>query len=145
MVATSGHLIGFFYMFLIMLQGSLFFTRLHINRWWMFVQEATVLIHGALVAVMQGNDLWPMFAFGFAGILVITQMHGLGLSRRTRWIIFIFYVVAALAIYSQRGWVQLNEIVRIPVIEYLLVFVLAGMIGVGLWLRDLVQRSALGD
>ncbi|MBN1313956.1 MAG: hypothetical protein JXA42_00745 [Anaerolineales bacterium] len=140
MVATSGHLIGFFYMFLLMLQGSLFFTRLHINRWWMFVQEATVLIHGALVAVMQGNDLWPMFAFGFAGILVITQMHGLGLSKRIRWGIFLLYIFSALAIYSQRGWVRINEIIRIPVIEYLLVFVLAGLIGAGLWLRSLVQK-----
>jgi hypothetical protein len=144
MVATSGHLIGFFYMFLLMLQGSLFFTRLHVNRWWMFVQEAMVLIHGALVAVMQGNDLWPMFAFGFAGILVITQMHGLGLSKRTRWVIFLIYVVSALAIYSQRGWVRLNEIVRIPVIEYLLVFILAGLIGAGLLLRNLMQKSIAG-
>jgi len=34
MVNTSGHLIGFLYMFLLMLQGSLFFTRIHTNRWW---------------------------------------------------------------------------------------------------------------
>ena len=36
------------------------------------------MIHGTLVAVMQGNGIWPMFLFGFAGIFVITQMHGLG-------------------------------------------------------------------
>jgi hypothetical protein len=30
---TSGHIIGFFYMFLLLLQGSLFFTRIHTNRW----------------------------------------------------------------------------------------------------------------
>ena len=33
-VATPGHLVGFFYMFLLLLQGSLFFTRAHRNRWW---------------------------------------------------------------------------------------------------------------
>jgi hypothetical protein len=33
---------------------------------------------------MQGQGLWPMFAFGFGGVFVITQMHGLGLSRWTR-------------------------------------------------------------
>ena len=29
---TAGHLIGFFYMFLLLLQGSLFLTRIHINK-----------------------------------------------------------------------------------------------------------------
>jgi hypothetical protein len=144
MEPTSGHLIGFFYMFLLMLQGSLIFTRIHINRWWTLVQEVMVLFHGTLVAVMQGNDLWPMFAFGFGGIFVITQMHGLGWSRRTRGLVLAIYVALAMAIYSQRGWVQLNEIVRIPLIEYLLVFVLAALIGAGLWLaRRLKGRQAL--
>jgi hypothetical protein len=67
-------------MFLLLLQGSLFFTRIHTNRWWTVTQEVLVLAHGALVAVMQGNNFWRMF--GFWGMFVITQMHGLGLSRR---------------------------------------------------------------
>jgi hypothetical protein len=134
MANTSGHLIGFFYMFLLMLQGSLFFTRLHINRWWMVTQELTVMVHGALVAVMQGNDLWPMFAFGFAGIFVITQMHGLGLSWRARLAILAAFTVSALWVYSNAGWARLNEIVRIPLIEYLAAFLLAGIFGFGLWL-----------
>ncbi len=40
MEATSGHLIGFLYMLLLLLQGSLFFTRVHVNRWWTFALEA---------------------------------------------------------------------------------------------------------
>ncbi len=142
MEPTSGHLIGFLYMFLLLLQGSLFFTRIHVNRWWMLVQEATVLVHGTLVAVMQGNNLWPMFAFGFGGILVITQMHGLRLSRLLRWVILALYVAAALLVYRGRGWIQLNEIVRIPLIEYVAVFALAGLIGGGLWLYDRLTRRA---
>lgn len=47
---TQGHLIGFFYMFLLLIQGSLFFTRAHTNRWWTLTLEALVLVHGALVA-----------------------------------------------------------------------------------------------
>ena len=133
MVSTSGHLTGFFYMFLLMLQGSLFFTRLHINRWWKVVQEATVTVHGALVAVMQGNGLWPMFFFGFGGIFVLTQMHGLKLRPAARWAILGLYIAGVGVTYSQRGWVQLNEIVRIPIIEYALVFVLAGLISLGLY------------
>jgi hypothetical protein len=133
MVATSGHLIGFAYMFLLMLQGSLFFTRIHIDRWWTLVQESAVLFHGTLVAVMQGNGLWPMFAFGFGGIFVITQMHGLGLRRWHKWGILALYAGAVLWVYSDVGWDRLNEIIRIPVIEYLSVLVLALLVGGGLW------------
>lgn len=141
---TSGHLIGFFYMFLLLLQGSLFYTRIHVNRWWMLVQEATVLVHGALVAVMQGNGLWPMFAFGFGGVFVITQMHGLKLPKWARWALLGVYVVAALVVYAQpeRRWVDLNEIIRIPIIEYLLVFVLAWLIGGVLWVARRVKGES---
>ena len=104
MVNTPGHLVGFFYMFLLLLQGSLFFTRVHVNRWWMVVQEATVAVHGTLVAVLQGNDLWPMFAFGFAGIFVITQMHGLRLAKWCRLVILAIYVGAVAWVYHNMGW-----------------------------------------
>ena len=137
MVATSGHLIGFFYMFLLMLQGSLFFTRIHINRYWTFVQEILVLVHGTLVAINQGNNLWPMFFFGFAGIFIITQMHGLGLPRWAKWLLTALYVGGVVVVYSGKDLVALNEIIRIPVIEYLVVFVLALLIygGMGVWKR----------
>ena len=137
---TVAHLGGFLYMFLLFLQGSLIMTRIHVNRWWMLVQEVTVLVHGTLVAVMQGNGLWPMFAFGFGGLLVITQMHGLRLSKLVKWALLAIYIAAALVVYSQRGWVQLNEIVRIPLIEYLAVFVLAGVIGGSIWLWGRLRR-----
>jgi hypothetical protein len=134
MVSTPGHLIGFFYMFLMLLQGSLFFTRTHINRWWTVAQEAIVGVHGTLVAVQQGNGIWTMFFFGFAGIFVITQMYGLPMKPWVRWLILGAYSAAALAVYSQVGWARLNEIIRIPLIEYLGVAVLALLIAGGLWL-----------
>src|SRR5262249_39192269 len=65
---TAGHLIGFFYMFLLLLQSSLFFTGVHINKYWTFTQEILVLAHGTMVAIVNGNNLWPMFFFGFGGI-----------------------------------------------------------------------------
>jgi hypothetical protein len=132
--ATSGHLIGFLYMFLLLLQGSLFRTRVHVNRWWTLVMEVTVLVHGTLVAVMQGNGLWPMFAFGFGGIFVITQMYGLRLSLVIEGLFIALYIGGALAVYSRLGWARLNEIVRIPLIEYVLVFALAWLLGGVLWL-----------
>lgn len=142
MEGSSGHLIGFFYTFLLMLQGSLFLSRIHLNRWWTLANEVIVLIHGTIVAIYQGNGLWPMFAFGFGGIFIITQMHGLGWSRLTRWAWAGAYVLAVLWIYSQAGWARLNEVVRIPVIDYVLVFLLGWLIGGGLWLYRRLRPQA---
>jgi hypothetical protein len=44
-------------------------------------------------------------------------------------------------VYSQRGWVQLNEIVRIPVIEYVAVFLLAWLIAGGLWVGRRLAKA----
>ena len=145
MVSTPGHLIGFVYMFLLLLQGSLFFTRVHVNKYWTVAQEGMVGIHGTLVAVMQGAGLWPMFFFGFAGIFVITQMFGLGLKRWARLAIFAAFAGSVLWVYSERGWGKLNEIVRIPLIDYLAVFVLAALFGGGLWIARRVRARRLPE
>lgn len=139
---TSGHLIGFVYMFLLLVQGSLFLTRIHTNRWWTVTLEAMVAVHGTLVAVMNSgpDGIWPMFLFGFLAIFVLTQMHGLGLSRRHRIIVGSVYVAAVIGVYTWRGWGSIDEVIRIPAIEYLLVFVLAGLIWLGLWIARLVNR-----
>lgn len=140
MEPTSGHLIGFLYMFLLLLQGSLFFTRIHTNRWWTLVQEVMVMIHGTLVAIMQGNNMWRMFGFGFGGIFVITQMHGVGLSLRARWAILALYVAAALVAYALYDLAMIHQIFWIPAIEYLGVVLLAGIFGIGLWLYGRFKR-----
>jgi hypothetical protein len=46
-----------------------------------------------------------------------------------KWVILENHIVSATLVYSQRGWAQLNQIVRIPVIEYLAVVVLALIFG----------------
>lgn len=141
MVNTPGHLVGFLYMFLLLLQGSLFLTRIHTNKWWTLVQEVMVFFHGILVAIMQGNSLWPMFAFGFAGMFVISQMHGLNWSKRIRWVIGLGYVLAALLVYNMRGWGYLNEVIRIPIIEYLVAFIIAGLVALGIWSANRFKRQ----
>jgi hypothetical protein len=132
MESTPGHLVGFLYMFLLMLQGSLFFTRVHVNRYWTFTQEIGVLAHGTIVAVMQANGLWPMFFFGFAGMFIITQMHGLKLPGWAKWGFIAAFSGAALLVYSGRGVNKLDEIIRIPLIEYLSVALLALIFWLGL-------------
>ncbi|WP_110518657.1 hypothetical protein [Herpetosiphon llansteffanensis] len=142
METSSGHLVGFVYMFFLLLQGSLFLTRIHVNRWWMLTQEVMVLFHGAMVAFVQAGPtgFWPMFFFGFFGIFVITQMHGLGLSKAWRWLLGGGYLALVIGIYTWRGWNKIDEIVRIPVIEYALVAVLALLIWLVLQAAKLFTR-----
>ncbi|HEX6346514.1 hypothetical protein [Umezawaea sp.] len=131
---TSGHLIGFFYMFLLLLQGSLFLTRAHTNRWWTLTLELMVAVHGTLVAVMNSgpDGIWPMFLFGFLGVFVLTQLHGVGLSTTARWYVAAVFAVGVVAVYSWRGFDRIDEIVRIPAIEYLVTAVVALLVWVGI-------------
>jgi hypothetical protein len=126
MEATPGHLVGFFYMFLLLLQSSLIFNRAHLNRWWTFALEFMVLPHGVIVALIQGNGLWPMFLFGFAGILLITQLHGLPLGRWAKRGVYLAFLLAVVAVYGlmPRGFGKLDEIIRIPAIDYLAIGIL---------------------
>ncbi len=144
MVSTPGHLVGFFYMFLLLLQGSLFLTRIHLNRYWMVTQELMVAIHGTIVALVQGNNLWPMFFFGFGALFILTQMHGLRWPLWPKLMALALYFGGAVWVYYGR-WAALNEIIRIPIIDYLSVVILALLIGGGLalggWIRQLLNKS----
>lgn len=143
MESTNGHLIGFFYTFLLLVQSSLFFTRVHVNKWWTFAMEFIVLIHGTLVAIMQAgmNGFWPMFFFGFGGIFIITQMHGLGLSFATRIILGGAYILGVFVMYAQRGWNNVNEVIRIPIIDYVSVFLLIGILWCCIRVAALFRRK----
>ncbi len=124
MEKTWGHLLGFFYMFLLMLQGSLFFTRAHVNRRWTVVLEVTFAIHGAMVAYLAGQG-WQMFLMGGLAVFIITQMHGLGLSRRARWVIAGGYLAGLAVLYGARGYQHLPEVAGIPLTLIGGVFLLA--------------------
>jgi len=123
---TWGHLFGFFYMFLLMLQGSLFFTRAHVNRRWTVVLEVTFAFHGAMVAYLAGQGQgWQMFLMGGLAMFIITQMHGLGLSRRARWLIAFGYFCGVVLLYAVRGWQYVPELAGIPLTLLSGVFVLS--------------------
>lgn len=132
METTPGHLLGFFYTFLLMVQGAFVFTRVHTNKWWTVTLEVLVLIHGVIVALVAGQEFWPMFFFGFATMFVVTQMHGLGFPRWAQWGGVAAYVGGVYLVYSERGWSNLNEIIRIPVIDYGLVGLLGLILVVAL-------------
>jgi hypothetical protein len=85
---TSGHLAGFAYMMLLILQSSLFFTKYHTNRWWTVFLESLFVIHGSMVAyTIMNTDMgppWSAFLFGGVTTFVVVQMHGLGLSTKAK-------------------------------------------------------------
>ena len=125
---TWGHLMGFLYMFMLFVQSALIFNRSHLNRWWTFTLEVFVVIHGTVVAVLQGNGLWPMFAFGFGAMVVLTQMYGLGLNTWTKRGLAVGFILMVLAYYALFGNISgLNEVIRIPVIDYAVIFLLYGI------------------
>ena len=141
MAPTWGHLIGFVHVILVMAQGSLMFLRVHLNKRWMFLLEILVLPHAFQVALNQGSDIWPMFFFGFAAIFLVTQMHGLGLKPWVRQLFYGSFLLLALYVYLVlREPYQVNEVLRIPLIEYLVLFVMYWIYLAGAWLASRIGR-----
>lgn len=142
---TWGHLFGFFYMYLLFIQMSLAKTKMHNNMYWKVILEVTVLFHGTFVALDTGNAPWAMFLFGFATIFFITQIYGLKLSKLTIMISQILFVIIALLSYSgliiDRTFADLNEIIRIPAIEYILVFVFVFVIYIPFFIKKKLAKK----
>ncbi len=68
-----------------------------------------------------------------------------GLSRRSRVVLGATYLVAVLGVYSWRGWNHLFEVTWIPIIEYGLVAVVAGLVWIGLKIADAVRSRSGSD
>ncbi len=126
--ANQGHLSGFLYMFALMIQGSLVFTRVHLNRWWTLLMELLVLPHAVLVALMNHPRNWPMFGFGFGAMFFVTQLFGLVQNQAARWGLLAASVAGTLAYYQRRGMKHINEVFRIPMIELGLAWVFTWVI-----------------
>lgn len=140
MVATPGHLVGFLYMFFLMVQSSLVFTHIHLNRYWTVLLELFVLAHGALVVTMLGRDSVWAFVLGFFGIFLVTQMHGLKLKPWLHSSVLGGYLLLVTVGIYLRGGAVLRDMLLLPVMEYALVFLLAALIALGLGLGRLGQR-----
>ena len=141
-VGTFGHLMGFYYNFLIMVQATLLFNRAHLNKWWTFFLEVFVLIHAVAVAIFQGQEMWPMFAFGFGAMVILTQMYGLGLSSWSRRALAVGFIVTIVAYYGLSGQLaNIHEVFRIPFIDYTFIFILYGIYLLINWILNLVKRN----
>jgi hypothetical protein len=144
MVATSAHLTGFLYMFLLMLQGSLFFTRIHLNRWWTTLLEVSVAVHGTVVVAQMGSDAVWAFGLGFFTLFVVTQMHGLTLRAWAHRGIILLYGASILFGYTQRGGTVFRDLSLVPLIEYGLVVALALLLGMIIFLRTRFAHDTTG-
>ncbi len=132
MEGTAGHLMGFFYAFILMTQLSLAKTSWHTNLKWITVLEVYVAIHGAVVAIGQGNGMWPMFFFGFMMMFIVTQVHGIVKNRIAVAGIIASYVALLIVVYSGLmgnafsgtavGFKDIHQATWIPLILYALVF-----------------------
>jgi hypothetical protein len=65
-------------------------------------------------------------------MFIITQMHGLSWSRATRLAVFVGYLAGMGWVYQDRGWGKLNEVLRIPIIDYVGVLILTILFAAGL-------------
>lgn len=121
-----GHLLGTFYILLLLLQGSLFFTTLHRDRVWTLLLEVFVLFHGGMVAWLSlGGDHWQMFVTGFLTLFILTQMHGVGLGHKSRVALVLAYCLFIYYLYQGRGS-DVVEVTRIPAAELGLALLIGG-------------------
>jgi hypothetical protein len=128
MVPTAGHIFGFFYTILVMVQGSLMFTRVHLDTNWKFLLEILVLPHAIAIAWFQGPALVAMFGFGFMVLFLCTQMHGLKLPLWAKSAFTIsFLLMVAFTYFVAREPSMINEVIRVPMIEYLSIIAIYGV------------------
>jgi hypothetical protein len=136
---TSFHMFGFFYMFLLFIQLSFARTKIHYNNYFKVVLEVAVLFHGTTVAMVSQNAPFAMFLFGFAAIFFVTQIYGLGLNKKLivgSQISFLLIVILVYSgLFTDYTFVDVNEVIRIPFIEYGLAFVFVYIIAIPIFLN----------
>jgi len=132
MESTWGHLLGFFFMFILMLQMSLAYTKVHTEIKWVTILESFVALHGTVVALVAGQALWSMFMFGFSMMFIVTGMYGVVRHKALRITFTVAYLVMAVLVYSGilgtgHQIFQIHQIFWIPITLYGLVFVLVAI------------------
>lgn len=134
------HLTGLYHMLLLFMQSSLVYTRAHLDPRWTLALEMLAMPHAIITTLQKRSGFAPVFVFGFTGMFVLAQMHGLGLSKQTRLGIGALYGATALTWYaSQRKLKRLPDVLRIPILEYGVVGILAAL---SLLIRKLRRRDA---
>ena len=147
---TLGHLLGFFYIFLLMMQMSLAQTQWHFNIKWVTLLEVYVAFHGAIVAIEAGNGMWPMFFFGFMMMFIVTQVWGIMKTHIAIGGVFVCYAALVLLTYtgvfgSSHTIGQIHQITWIPLILYGLAFALVFLLQLITMLRPHKKQPDISD
>lgn len=128
-INTSGHIVGFFYMYLLFIQVGFTGTKIHYNRKWVAFLEAFVLFHGTSVAIfVQESSLWSMFFFGFLFIFIFSQLYSFTSNRKIIISLTLIYILGTIFYYANTNIINLNEVIRIPLIEYLFALAIYGLL-----------------
>lgn len=134
---SFGHLLGFAYTGLLMLQSSLIYTPIHMNQYWILILEIWVILHGPTISVQKNDGAWAMFTFGFLIVFAGTQIFVFPWwpkAKKWFWVrlIPILAVIgAAVGVFVAADNVSnLYRIVFIPLALWGLVFVETGLIWV---------------
>ncbi|MBD3185643.1 hypothetical protein GF325_02345 [Candidatus Bathyarchaeota archaeon] len=130
--------LGFMYMFLLLFQASTPLLKIHLNHRWVIFLEIFVWIHGTVVALESDyirkasstGITWPIFFFGFLGMLVFNQIHGLTRSKVVKFTVLGIYISSIIITYSIIGWDLAWQIVSIPAAELLSVLAAWGLFAV---------------
>lgn len=160
---TWGHTLGFFHTAIVLLQGSLAFTEVHLNRYWRLLNECWVLIHATVIAVQTGNpaiksrsDLWPIFTFGFGFVFAFTQVFSFPIWKKlpswTRIIPPVLYLAIVCALCGTivapttpggSGFSRMYVMVFIPAEEYLQVLLSWLTLYVFIWIESKAKSPAI--
>ena len=131
-VATPGHLWGFFYLLLLLWQSTLLFHRAHLDRRWTLLLEILVIPHVVLVAIAQGRACGPCLALALA--VSLSSLRCMVWDGRLdcggHRLLLVVSMVVAFGLTDRLG--QIHEVTRIPVLDYLVVYLLVGLF----WLID---------
>ncbi|XP_078483384.1 uncharacterized protein LOC113475452 [Ciona intestinalis] len=123
---TWGHTFGFFHTAIVLLQGSLIYTDMHLNRLFIAVQTSNPTVAG-------GSSLWPIFTFGFGFVLAFTQVFSFPFWKKIspyfRIIPVLIFFTIVLALCGtvvegkepgQTGFSRIYEMFFIPAEEYMM-------------------------
>jgi hypothetical protein len=116
-----------------MIQLSLAKTKIHTQINWLTFLEVFVALHGAIVAVVAKNGMWPMFLFGFLMMFIVTGQYGIIKQKSALIGASAVYLAMAFLVYSgvfgnDNTLADIHQITWIPIILYGLVFAFSWVI-----------------
>lgn len=88
-------LLGYYYQLMMISQSNLLYNAKHRNKYWTFALEAAVVPHSVITSLLSNHNNHLMFGFGFTCMLMITQLHGLGIRKMWRAAILIVFLASA--------------------------------------------------